>query len=830
MQTLLIEILLLLPFVSGVAVLHIIVTKRKLTLSLRDKIVSGAILGNFMLVAPSILVGFISDCLIVLFEIYTLLSLSVIVLCLFYILSRKKVHLSFNIRLTGLRTHAIYLAPILLFALFVLFFHTLYLEYDAIQLFFPYAQSIASTGSMKYSIYDQTRLSTGMPPVLPVIYAWAFTAIEDLSKIGIHNNLGLHDLLRPIPTAYFLLTALVTYLITQEILQGHVEKKHALVSVIIFMSFPCTILTQAAATYYLDLGFVFYLVSTLLFMIKGLRTRKSMWFLFAGIASSLFLLVKELSVFVLPLIFAIFILWSSISYRRGIFAILSTLPFYVVFLWDLYAFPMSEHGWILMRQLPVFALSAILYYMSRTIKRSDGLVTCKSFVLFAVPFIPSAVFLLRCIVFLGSLYSIWGPAFSKAIGLFQTATVISSARDVAGFFRWDGPFLSLGVGALYLIPILISIACFLGRRYHEEKMVSVFVLMMFFTLLETTSFTLVGSQMESRRMYYFVPILAVLATKGLMLFKDSTRSESFIYLFALLNSAALSYIWLYRLPFQTMLGLSYLHMSLGLANVLDLVFFSLLFAVVFLGLPYAQKKLRIGGQGYSRLRIEPRKRVVAVPVELENVMIKDSASSEEGVPTRRRVPTTSIEHKKRQLQNPWSPNAIFRSRERIVFLSLLTLSCSMVVYPTIPIWIQVADRDFSFFSFQHDVHETTWENGILFVGYYYSNYIDDHHVTVSFGGSALRYFTNRSIIDLSTVIGVQPMQDILTIQTPEDLLQALNSSNIRYFLIPRSNNSFYDLYEGFRDNFYLFSFVEQDTQSTLIQVFTHYTLYRIEYS
>jgi len=675
---------------------------------------------------------------------------------------------------------------------------------------------------MKYNIYDQTTLSTGMPPVLPVIYACAFKTTSDLNAIGIHNDMRLHDILRPIPAAYFLLTALGIYLIVRETLQ----KKQALLSVILFMSFPSTILTLSAFSYYLELGFVFYLVSSMLCLTKALKTRKPIWFFFTGVASSLLLLTKELSVFIVPLIFSIFILFSSIRHRRAFFAILSTLPFYVIFIWDIRAFPTSAVSWILMRQLPGFALSVILYYLSNVVKKGNDFLTWKNLTLFLIPFIPSTIFFLRGIVFLGTLYSIWGPVFTEPTRLLYAATGTQKVIEMTNFLRWDIPFLSLGLGVSYLIPIILSIVYLFKKRHQEDKLVNLLMVMMLFTLIETMSFTLVGSQPESRRMYYFAPILAIFATNGLMLFNDFLKTNYFVYLCTLFNSIANSYIWLYRFPFQTLLGLSYLKTSLGLAGTLDLAFLSILFMGVFIVLPFTQKNLRIEGHKNSRVRIYPRKRVSALPLKPKSLWLSDQADQKVRVHTRRRVPASPVKHKKLRFQNPLSPRARSKIGRGIIYVSLLTLSCLLVVYPTIPLWLQGSNE--GFFSLQHDVYEPAYENGILRVSYYYTENVDDHYVTVSFGGSALRCFANRSLIDLSTAFGIQSVYNLLTISNGKHLLSALRKSEIRYFLIPTRNNTFFNLYSGFKANFYLFKFVENDENSSIIKKFDFFDLYKLD--
>jgi len=765
-------------------------------------------------------VGFFSNYLDAFFGIYTFFSLCVLALFTFSVLRQKEWHILRNIRFAdfGLK---VYILPILLFAFIVLFFHTLFLEYDAISSFFPYAQSISLTGSMKYNVYDQTALSTGMPPVLPIIYAWAFRTVGGLNSIGVQNDLQWFDLFRPIPLAYFLLTACVIYLIAREILQ----KKHAFLSVIIFMSFSVTTLTLSAFTYYLDLGFVFYLVSALLCSIRALKTRKPIWFFLTGTASSLLLLAKELSIFIIPLIFSIFLLFFSIKYRRVIFAILSTLPYYVIFIYDTQGFPIER---ILIRQLPVFALTAIFYYLSKTVKNTGVSLTWKNFVQFLVPFIPSVVFFVRGIAFLDSLYSIfcWGPAFNDAITLFNNVTGTSRAIELTGFFRWDLPFLSLGLGLPYLIPILFSVVCVLQRKDKGDKLVNLLVLMMLLTLLETMSFTLVGSQAESRRMYFFSPILAILAANGLLLFDDFLKSKYFIYLCMLFNSLVMGYIWLYRFPFQSLLELAYLKKRLGLTSPLDLAFFSLVFGGFFIGLPLAQKKLRIEKPSNSEVMIQTRKRVHAFPLELKNLRIEDQTASEGKVHTRRKAPAFPVEHITHHFQSFHSIRIKFQRRRRIICVSLFTLSCLLVVYPTIPLWVEGSNE--GFLSLQHDVYQPSWEDGILIVSNYYTSQIDDHYVTLSFGGAALRWFANRSIIDLSTTYGVHSTYGLLKTNDSEYLISKLGQSEIRYFLIPTRNNTFFDLYSGFRANCYLFEFIESNPHSFLIKKFAYYQLYKLD--
>ena len=188
------------------------------------------------------------------------------------------------------------------------------------------------------------------------------------------------------------------------------------------------------------------------------------------------------------------------------------------------------------------------------------------------------------------------------------------------------------------------------------------------------------------------------------------------------------------------------------------------------------------------------------------------------IQTRRRVPASLVVKKNfRSIR--------FHMRRRIIYMTLFSLSFSILTYPTIPVWLQVANKGL---SLQHENYIPTWENGILPVCYYYVQNIGDNYVTVCFRSGPLMYFANRSIIDLGSPYGIQTMQNILTINTSGELLEALNKSNIRYFLIPTSNSSFYNQYLGFRENFYLFRLIEQDRHFSLVKEFSYYKLVRLE--
>jgi len=751
------EVLSLLTTLPGVMLIHIL-TERKLKVpfSLSELILVGSVIWNFILIVPSLLAGFFGPYILNYFLVFIFISIGVILAWLSLIILRR-------LKLSFLFSPLPYFN---LFPLFLLFFftlmitvyHPLFLEWDAVSVYLPSAKSIAMTGGL-YSIYHVSEVITFLSPALSIIYAWIFF-------------LARGDYFRLLPFIYFLLTCLTLYQLSRRVSGTH----GALIAVFIFASMVSTIRILAIKSLYLDIAFNFFTSVSIFFVRRATEDHNSFWYLFTGMASALAVLTKQLGFITLLLVFSLIILSLDIKFRRTVFLICVLAVFNFFFLWDALAFlHFPEYlKYVFIRQLPIIVLTPVLFFLSNRYKK--GSATLKDIGMFSLPMAFIVLVVIRNIRELGIVSGGWGPGISEASNLSSLIFPLRRSVDIGSFFAWHPLFLSIGLGAIYLIPMIIGTCDIIYKSCKGDHVPSILLIWVIaFIMMWAFFFGCTYQDFDFRNLYHFAPVFSIIIAKGVNVFTTFLRiNEKYsFYPFILFNTIVLVYVWTYYFNGSMMDNL--FAFKFNIPDILNIYFFSLLFIIIFL-----------------LYRLFVRKRISFC------------------------VAIGSL-HKKISF---------------LASMSLLTIILSQIVLFNsiiLPVVSYVNRNGWDPRNYNNKYPTSGFAN-IFEVIDYYNTQVKNNYITISFYAYFLMYYSNRSVIDLGYLYGYQSILPILNCNDSSTLLHKLFNSNIRYFLIPKPSHptqSIYEAYERCFEHFLLFREIKNNRFFIVANEFTYYTLHKL---
>jgi hypothetical protein len=116
--------------------------------------------------------------------------------------------------------------------------------------------------------------------------------------------------------------------------------------------------------------------------------------------------------------------------------------------------------------------------------------------------------------------------------------------------------------------------------------------------------------------------------------------------------------------------------------------------------------------------------------------------------------------------------------------------------------------DPTFYS-QTSSFEAVTTDPIFEIANFYQQNINDSHVTITYGMQRLTYLLQRSFIDLSWIDQTYLLSPILKYSAPDQIINALVSNNMTYFLLPAAGNSYHSVFWSDYSRFELFKMIEQ---------------------
>lgn len=768
-------------FVPGFFVVDFLSEKFRLNMNVIEKIVFGSLLWNYSLVVPSILLGLSTQLLTSYFSVFGIISAVAIVFFVVRMLRAKRIR---KVRLQ-IANYSSVIALVLGLLLLILclvciLYHSIYLEWDAITTYIPATKAMLLDNGFAYNSYR----SLGFPdasPAIPILWGYS-TDLSDIATLYIL-------------TAVFLgMTFLTMFQIARRIFPRDV----ALASLPMFMALPATMLTLSARSLYLDIPFLSYLLATLYAAVRIVHLResgiKTTWLeygIFTMGSVLMFFTRTEFALPLIPILLVLFLLtykpkhWEIISV--GAIFIFSMISDGFRELRKVFAglFALSDFlPWILL----ILTISLLIFFLLRATSRQyegHGLVSGRCFVLILAIASPSILFLLTNVMIQGFVipgWALWNPNMLSSNSVLEkiTPTTLANPTEI---LRFDRLLWVWWLTPVFLVPVIVTI-CTLAIGYmkrtkpHVPKTstTTTAILIVFIGLL------LLWSQLycdpQPRRLFYFAPFVALVAVYGASRIKKLFGLSSF-GLRVCAYATVITGFFLMKSGARTVNDISLMYANLyepAAADAVLIVFSSITFLLIFF--PYEASFRKI--------------------------------------------------------------QANFRGLRNIKSLAVSLAVCAIIGFLLIPMAPIVSNVLSEGDQTRYEYNKERWWLQYPDVVDYYNKNVTTDGVTIGFYCSDLITFANRSVIDLSNSIYGMPIYSILSTSNETVLANTLKELNCKYFLKPKPNNPYFDLYKKVVNSTILgkilsvnnpqLRFIADFNYVTLYELFDNYTITPIVYS
>lgn len=764
----------LLAFIPGSILLYLFSSKHNIKLSFPEIMILGSIIWNYILVSCGYIIGILSNQIKEFFIFYSVVSLVLLAYFgyrLTYILIEKKHFLiSFRVELNKVIL-LISCVPLLLMLFTLTMSHSLYIEFDAIFTYLPLAKSIIKTGGLQYDYYRQSGLTTTNSPAMPIMYAWLMFLCDKTEDFNI--------IVRIIPITYILLTTLVIYLISKEIIN---DFNIATVAIICFMSMPITFAIVSNYSLYLDIPFTFLLYSTMLIILKIYDNNNIFWWFMLGLVLSLFLLEKTLAYLLFPALLTLILIYflprprssKTLIVLAAISSLAFTATFNTLFLLDISTFSTNLLLGFIIRQIPILIVCIIFSgLLFKTLLLNNAMIRLNApYVLFfSISFVPVLVYILRSILCFGAVtihFPIFNEDWKIAMALYSKAIGISKAlpTNILTVLRWDILLTSVNLGAVFLLPLLVGLFDTFHSFIKESFDRKYFVLLSFLLmLLGLWSWWYYCDYKTSnlRVLFYFAPLFAIFVAKGLKAIADLTGIKKSLSLrFVLFNSLNLIYLWAFKCKIgqANVEQLRRLLVSLDVADIEMLIVFAFFFVVSYYPLSYK------------------------LPIRLKNYIKKH-----------------------------FSP---------YLFL-LITL-----LMPLLALFAPVSLTGLSNIRSELYYVPESWENDLYEVISYINQTLKDNFTIVTSYALPISYFTNHPVIEVYTSEGIMNLLKLSTGDL-ESVRNSLIVHGIRYLLYPKSSHSLYGIFKNLSKEILVLNtdFINKCPYVVVLKEFTRFKLFKV---
>jgi hypothetical protein len=509
-----------LAFLPGSFLFAAIPQKMLPNFKLHDKIFFGAIFWIYVLIGGSIIVDLIKGSISNFFAFFSVFSVFVIILSLVFIIRKRAQHLRIQIDLERLSY-----TPILLLVCFIFFvviyYHSLFQEWDAIAYYIPAAKAITLSDSINLQPYYLLSFFD-TSPLVPLLYSW----------IGTSNLFSLYNL----PVAFFALTIISVFLISKEVLPNY----SALICALIFVTLPITLVTLSSRSLYLDISFVLFLLSALYSALRiiGLRqlniSNKSIfpyYFIFGCSITLMCLSRIEFGIILAPSI----IITTLIAFQTKYWQILSTVSLGAILcIREMRNIFLDKALWFdhIQNLVPLLVISVsffiVLTLLTKNIENRKA-INKASIILVISPTIPLLLLLVRNLTngFIIPQLPLTNNFISKSITNFSSVfssqtsvSTISQPGNVLAVWWW--------IFVPYIAPALIGgitiLLLFHKRHFIEPKN----CILAFFFISSIILWITLGVDLQPRRLYYFTPFCALFVAFGLKSLRNLYTRVGFI--------------------------------------------------------------------------------------------------------------------------------------------------------------------------------------------------------------------------------------------------------------------------------------------------------------
>jgi hypothetical protein len=731
-------------------------------LPLADFLLTYFVIMNFILAVPAVIFGLFLYGAVVYFEFYTIIMF----LSFLFVLVKIGRNFSEGIRLLLMWSRnpkkVLTFSVILLWSVYIVLitlYTPLFINWDAITMYLPMAKAMQTTGSLLFSPFYLSDARMGHPPLFPILYAFTMSTFGDFC-------------VKLVPIVYFLFLLILIFKAGSDFF----GKDVAVLSVFLFLVMPSTITYFGDNNLYLDLGFTFYLMASIYFLLKCTRDceKRNFWCALLGMASGLLFMSKEFGTFLFFVILSLF-LFNFVGIAKNLYiktflaTSLSFFPYLFLSAWDILTRLGNVDSYYYIRSILIllFFLGYFIVFAFYNKKLSSNHINgaLSKFLLFLIPAGLSMIYMVFNILVRGQVSPIWQFAIESKLASDGIFLPLSTNLDniTWNFFNVYNFFIAFPM-VLVVVPLVAGLLMFCynmrkGKLTHEAWIFSLFFLYLFF-MWGFNGFPIGGDTYR-----YIIPLILVaffltmtdftnfpfFARKS---YEDKEVKHQFQFF---LISLAFIYTWFTVDPPHPRLLYNRVVNVQPSATLFDLLIFIVIFS------PYLIPRIR-------SIATTDRRTILQLPI-----------------PTRK--PKSDLIKK--------------------LFFLVLAINISLPVYllcrsSTI---ISSYTWDPAYYAQLNSI-EAFYHEPLIEIADFYSTNINNSYVTVSFHMQRLAYLMKRPLIDLEWADQVYLLSPVLKSNNQTEIVERLVERNIRYFLLPNLGHYAYPMYSYYYSNFKLFRIVE----------------------
>jgi len=537
---------------------------------------------------------------------------------------------------------------------------------------------------------------------------------------------------------------------------------------------PIAVIMMGKYSLYEDIPFVLWFFTSIAFALKHRSQGSRRYLVLSVLSFVLAYFSKDITLFLLPSLVAV-LFWSNNKLIRILFSFLSTFPFLLISFNDAVTMGSSAYlqSAIRLGLTTILVTSVFLASTKLPFKPTEERLWSKISV-FVLVSMPLWLFFAYMWFSRGIFSPSWGYSLSSAI---STVNGISGAvPDTLTSWNFLSGWFTIFRDLLPIVFLSIIGLVMLIRQKKKEFFVPITMLLNLLIL-----FTFLFGTSDTRRAFYFLPLSIALAVFGIdCLFGSVGKNKR-------------------QLAVTLILCLSFFYWCYSYGGIGDILFY------------------------------------VSLPVSLRDALIFAGLSA---LPL---VATMFLFIRKKFSKKSFA-NSLHSKITGVVFLVFLLFVAPFVVMDVFrPTFAGTSANNFSL-AYYNSVDSwnkeysnrginTIWAGANISEVISYFNNVQDTYATVSFYSFYLSFYSNRSEIDMCSVWGVQTLlaDGILTVNNSQNLLFAIQKTNIRYFLLPTADNPFtWTYYQKARELFFVFRAIEEDPMFVPLKIFSGYILYAFE--
>jgi hypothetical protein len=758
---LLLAIWLLLP---GIVFAEILRFFTKIRFLFIQSILIGVIAWLFIFLSGAILFGFFSSILWYFSFIYPIgLALAGLSIICIVVRIRKEI----KPVVCNLLNIPFYSALIILIVLGIvfLFYHHIWSEFDAVSLYLVQAKGVLSTGSIVYNPYNYSTLMMISSSGLYITYAFSLFLNSSI------------ELLRVTSAMFFILSAIALFLLSSEIFKQRIA---CLLTVIIYLSTVAILKTVAQFSLYTDLAFVFLLISSLFFITKWIKEKRSFWLLVTGITLTVMLFFKPFGYFIVPALIGVLLLFSKFKWGKFVGIFIAFLPLhletfiYILKPWVTMNFSStyySDATNLLAKWGPCAIMSIILLLLINK-KDFPGILNKKGLILFILPFVSFGIYLGYYYLNFHLLLlpdQLLNPQMNQYLPVYYQITSASSINYFT-YYDWSS-LLYGGLAGAYIVPLFIAIFIGIKNLRCTVDRISPYIPLIFVFTILIALWSYSGVSNSPRRLLLFSPLFAIAIVEGVLIIIRTLKISLTIGLlsFCAFALSSLGYFWI-RCESITQINLR----TFGLSNFEPIDYYVLGSLFIF---------------------------TILMPKVLDYALSRKIHFAQKSL--RKKVFNTTV-----------------------IILVFALISQAIVVQGIVSYSSSVGDFNDDFNSAQGiaNYYQTIgWDKTYLLGGFTdvisYFNSINNSYGVLGFYIHYLPLFTNRTVVDLTWSYGYEKFGNILT-QNKSESLNIFYNNGIHYILLPMSNYPSENVYNSYLKCKEICPFLN-DTSTPLEDVMNH---------